>query len=195
MRKRGFSSTSQHLTEKGAFYGTFGASFAENGACGPGRLAARICSAHERRAFELSDMQDLGISRNTGSRWLNGRNGVPGLRQQGLDPRRRLPVPVASGSSRYLAEDERVFIADRLLARSSLRSFARELGRSRQRSAGSWLVTARTRDAITRFGLRRWPRAGAHVPVSPHWPATASCASSSWNVWPGGGVRSRFVKR
>ncbi|WP_372489680.1 helix-turn-helix domain-containing protein [Arthrobacter bambusae] len=48
----------------------------------------------------------------------------------GLDPRRRLPVPVASGSSRYLSEDERVFIADRLLARSSLRSIARELGRS-----------------------------------------------------------------
>ena len=78
----------------------------------------------------LAACRILGISRNTGSRWLNGRNGVPGLRQQGLDPRRRLPVPVASGSSRYLSEDERVFIADRLLARSSLRSIARELGRS-----------------------------------------------------------------
>lgn len=66
-----------------------------------------------------------GISRNTGSRWLNGRNGVPGLRQQGLDPRRWLPVPVANGSGHYLSEDERMLIADRLLARSSVRSIAR----------------------------------------------------------------------
>lgn len=78
----------------------------------------------------LAACRILGIRRNTGSRWLNGRNGVAGLRQQGLDPRRRLPVPVASGFSRYLSEDERVFIADRLLARSSVRSIARELGRS-----------------------------------------------------------------
>ncbi|MCI0142588.1 helix-turn-helix domain-containing protein [Arthrobacter bambusae] len=30
----------------------------------------------------LAACRILGISRNTGSRWLNGRNGVPGLRQQ-----------------------------------------------------------------------------------------------------------------
>lgn len=28
----------------------------------------------------------LGVHRNTGNRWLHGRNGVEGLRQQGLDP-------------------------------------------------------------------------------------------------------------
>lgn len=72
----------------------------------------------------------LGIHPNTGQRWLHGRNGVEGLVQQGLDPRPRVAAPAVAVSSRYLSEDERIFIADRLLARVSLRSIARELGRS-----------------------------------------------------------------
>jgi len=72
----------------------------------------------------------LGINPNTGLRWLNGRNGVEGLVQQGLDPRPRKAIPAAAVSSRYLSEDERIFIADRLLVRASLRSIARDLGRS-----------------------------------------------------------------
>jgi IS30 family transposase len=72
----------------------------------------------------------LGIGRNTGHRWLHGRNGVEGLIQQGLDPRPRMARPAAGGSTRYLLEDQRIFIADRLLARASLRSIARDLGRS-----------------------------------------------------------------
>lgn len=72
----------------------------------------------------------LGINPNTGLRWLHGRNGVEGLVQQGLDPRPRMAVPAAGGSSRYLSEDERIFIADRLLAGSSIRSIGRDLGRS-----------------------------------------------------------------
>ncbi|NKR10435.1 hypothetical protein A5N17_12710 [Arthrobacter sp. D2] len=72
----------------------------------------------------------LGINPNTGLRWLNGRNGVQGLVQQGLDPRPRKAIPAAAVSSRYLSEDERIYIADQLLARASLRSIARKLGRS-----------------------------------------------------------------
>lgn len=72
----------------------------------------------------------LGINPNTGLHWLHGRNGVEGLVQQGLDPRPRMAVPAACGSSRYLSEDERIFIADRLLAGSSIRSIGRDLGRS-----------------------------------------------------------------
>lgn len=72
----------------------------------------------------------LGINQNTGHRWLHGRNGVEGLVQQGLDPRPRKAVPTTGGSSRYLSEDERIFIADRLLVRASLQSIARDLGRS-----------------------------------------------------------------
>lgn len=72
----------------------------------------------------------LGIHPNTGLRWLNGRNGVEGLVQQGLDPRPRKAVPVAAVSSRYLSEDERIYIADRLLVGASLQSIARDLGRS-----------------------------------------------------------------
>ena len=72
----------------------------------------------------------LGINQNTGHRWLHGRNGVEGLVQQGLDPRPRKAVPATGGSSRYLSEDERIYIADRLLVGASLRSIARDLGRS-----------------------------------------------------------------
>jgi hypothetical protein len=62
----------------------------------------------------------LGINPNTGHRWLHGRNGVEGLVQQGLDPRPRKAVPSAAVSGRYLSEDERIFIADRLLVGASL---------------------------------------------------------------------------
>lgn len=72
----------------------------------------------------------LGINPNTGHRWLHGRNGVEGLVQQGLDPRPRKAVPAAAVSSRYLSEDERIYIADRLMVRASLQSIARDLGRS-----------------------------------------------------------------
>ncbi|MHC6232019.1 IS30 family transposase [Arthrobacter sp. MMS24-T111] len=71
----------------------------------------------------------LGIHKNTGRRWLHGRNGVEGLVQQGLDPRPGKAVPATGGPSRYLSENERIFIADRLLAKASLRSIARDLGR------------------------------------------------------------------
>lgn len=71
----------------------------------------------------------LEIHRNTGDRWLNGRKGVGALSRQMLYPP-RVVVPVRTMSARYLSEDERVFISDRLLGRASLRSIARELGRS-----------------------------------------------------------------
>ena len=80
-------------------------------------------------------MQDSGVHVNTGHRWLHGRNGVDRLVQQGLDPRRRKAVPAAV-SSRYLSEDERIFVADRLLVRASIRSIARDLGRLRPHQQG-----------------------------------------------------------
>ena len=61
---------------------------------------------------------------------LHGRHGVEGLAQQGLDPRPRKAVREAGRSGRFLSEDERVFIADPLLGRASIRSIARDLGRS-----------------------------------------------------------------
>lgn len=70
----------------------------------------------------------LEIHRNTGDRWFNGRKGVGALSRQMLYPP-RVVVPVRMMSERYLSEDERVFIADRLLGRASLRSIARELAR------------------------------------------------------------------
>jgi IS30 family transposase len=68
----------------------------------------------------------VGVTRRTGGRWRNGRGPEA--------PRRRPPRPAAAGaapvSGRYLSEDERIYIADRLLGDASLRAIAAGLGRS-----------------------------------------------------------------
>ncbi|GAA4606764.1 hypothetical protein GCM10023195_24840 [Actinoallomurus liliacearum] len=54
--------------------------------------------------------QIVGINRRTGMRWRNGR--APSARQAGASPITVVAPP--SGPSRYLREDDRVHIADRL---------------------------------------------------------------------------------
>ncbi|MDX5570966.1 IS30 family transposase [Streptomyces sp. ID05-04B] len=68
----------------------------------------------------------VGIDARTGRKWRNGRSGE----------RNRKPVPPinlvapASGPSRYLREDERIHIADRLREKAGVRAIAAELSRS-----------------------------------------------------------------
>ncbi len=68
----------------------------------------------------------VGVDRRTGNKWRNGRSGE----------RNRRPVPPmhvvvpARGPSRYLSEDERIHIADRLREKATVRAIAAELGRS-----------------------------------------------------------------
>ncbi|MGW0815890.1 helix-turn-helix domain-containing protein, partial [Streptomyces viridiviolaceus] len=64
--------------------------------------------------------------RSTGKRWRNGRN--PSGRQKAAPPAR--PVVPPSGASRYLREADRIYIADRLLEKATVRAIAAELGRS-----------------------------------------------------------------
>ncbi|WP_063887022.1 IS30 family transposase [Streptomyces albus] len=67
----------------------------------------------------------VGVDRRTGNKWRNGRF-----------ERDRKPVPPihvvvpASGPCRYLREDERIHIADRLREKATVRAIAAELGRS-----------------------------------------------------------------
>ncbi|WP_406187846.1 IS30 family transposase [Streptomyces sp. NBC_01006] len=69
----------------------------------------------------------VGIDIRTGKRWRNGWHSPPGGRK---------PVPPihaeapASGPSRYLREEDRIHIADRLQEKASIRKIAAELGRS-----------------------------------------------------------------
>lgn len=72
----------------------------------------------------------LGIHKNTGRRWLQGATGSRAWcsRAWTRDPVKRFHP--ATVSSRYLSENERIFIADRLLGKASLQSIARDLGRS-----------------------------------------------------------------
>lgn len=68
----------------------------------------------------------VGVSDRTGRKWRNGRSAD---RRQRAAP----PIPTVvppSGASRYLREDERIHIADRLREKATVRVIAGELGRS-----------------------------------------------------------------
>lgn len=73
----------------------------------------------------------VGVNRRTGTRWRYGRT-VPttdggSLHYPAMTTTTRSP---SACSVRYLSEEERVMIADRLLAGESVRSISRELGRA-----------------------------------------------------------------
>lgn len=68
----------------------------------------------------------VGVNSKTGRRWRNGRNAD--RKQKAAPPVR--PVVPPSGPSRYLREDERIYIADRLREKAGVRQIAAELDRS-----------------------------------------------------------------
>ena len=70
--------------------------------------------------------QIVGINPKTGRRWRNGRNASG--RQKAAAPAQ--PVLPPSSDSRYLQEADRLYIADRLREKASVRAIAAELGRS-----------------------------------------------------------------
>lgn len=69
--------------------------------------------------------QVVGINLRTGREWRNGRTSPNRTVAPALSPR----TP-RSTSSRYLREDERIHIADRLQEKAPIRAIAAELGRS-----------------------------------------------------------------
>ncbi|MEU5838587.1 IS30 family transposase [Streptomyces diacarni] len=68
----------------------------------------------------------VGVNLKTGRRWRNGRR--PSGRNKAASPVR--PVVPPSGSSRYLRVAERIYIADRVREKATIRTIAVELGRS-----------------------------------------------------------------
>ncbi|MEV4728533.1 IS30 family transposase [Saccharopolyspora sp. NPDC049426] len=98
---------------------------------GPGRKGL-----HRERAayFDLvkqgySSMEAcriVGINRRTGKRWRNGRQ--PTGNTKGAPPVR--PAGRPDVCSRYLGQQERLYIADRRREQAGIRTIARELGRS-----------------------------------------------------------------
>ncbi|MFC5667972.1 IS30 family transposase [Kitasatospora misakiensis] len=68
----------------------------------------------------------VGIDTRTGRKWRNGRSAERG--KKAAPPIRTVVPP--SGASRYLREDERIHIADRLREKATVRAIAAELGRS-----------------------------------------------------------------
>ena len=83
------------------------------------RLMEQGCSNNEACRI-------VGINRRTGQKWRNGRSAD--RRQKAAPPIRMVVQP--SRSSRYLCEDERIHIADRLREKATVRAIAAELGRS-----------------------------------------------------------------
>lgn len=69
----------------------------------------------------------VGINPRTGKQWRNGRNASRG--HAAVAPITR-PVTAPGGRSRYLREDERIHIADRLREKATIRAIAAELGRA-----------------------------------------------------------------
>jgi transposase, IS30 family len=67
----------------------------------------------------------VGIDPRSGRRWRNGY--VPSNR---MGPARPIPPAVPQASSRFLCVDERIYIADRLREKATVRSIAADLGRS-----------------------------------------------------------------
>ncbi|MFF9645259.1 IS30 family transposase [Kitasatospora aureofaciens] len=70
----------------------------------------------------------VGIDERTGQKWRNGRKPT-GTQRTALLPLTAVAEP-SSGPSRYLREDERIHIADRLREKATVRAIAAELGRS-----------------------------------------------------------------
>ncbi|MFC3490996.1 helix-turn-helix domain-containing protein, partial [Glycomyces rhizosphaerae] len=68
----------------------------------------------------------VGINYRTGKRWRNGR-AASGKHRARPPVRASIPAP---GPSRYLREDDRIVIADRLREGAPIRAIARELGRA-----------------------------------------------------------------
>ncbi|WP_407696644.1 IS30 family transposase [Streptantibioticus cattleyicolor] len=68
----------------------------------------------------------VGINEKTGRRWRNGRSAD--RRQKAAPPIHAVVPP--SGPSRYLREDDRIYIADRLREKATVRAIAAELDRS-----------------------------------------------------------------
>jgi len=73
----------------------------------------------------------VGVTIRTGGRWRNGRS-REAPRRRGASPAGAGPssAPSSPGSGRYLSEDERIAIADRLREGASMRAIAAALGRS-----------------------------------------------------------------
>lgn len=67
----------------------------------------------------------VGINEKTGQRWRNGRSA--GRHQKAAPPINTVVPP--SGPFRYLREDDRIHIADRLREKATVRAIAAELGR------------------------------------------------------------------
>jgi transposase len=98
---------------------------------GRGRRLARereacfqlMCQSYSSREA----CRSVGINIRTGKRWRNGWHSPPNGRKPA--PPIHVEVP-ASGPSRYLREEDRIHIADRLREKASVRTIAAELGRS-----------------------------------------------------------------
>lgn len=70
----------------------------------------------------------VGINLRTGKKWRNGHHS-PGNGKKAVPPV-GAEAPPSDATSRYLREDERIHIADRVREKASIREIARELGRA-----------------------------------------------------------------
>ena len=114
----------------------------------------------------------VGVNPRTGKVWRNGRN--PSRGHAGAAPITR-PLAAPGGSSRYLREDERIYIADRLREQATIRAIAGELGR-----APSTISREVRRNAHPRTGVYRPHAAQARADARRPRPKVSKLAAHPW---------------
>jgi transposase len=120
----------------------------------------------------------VGVHRHTGTRWRFGRT-ITSSTGFEMHYAPAAMTNTKSLSARFLSEDERVLIGDRVRAGASLRAIGRELGRAASTVSRE---VRRNRDESGRyrpFAAQRMAVGRLVRPKERRWPATRSCGRRS----------------
>ena len=167
------------------------------GVSGPAPLTAQRQEFAKLVAKGVSNSEAcrlVGVNRRTGTRWRYGRTVTFKSGAELQYP----PMAITRTtclSARFLSEDERVLIADRVRAGASLRAIGRELGVLPRRSAGRCAATVTTQDGTARSPLSGWPCSVWFVPRSAGWRAIRCCGTRSRGGWTSDGAPNRSLTR
>ena len=163
-----------------------------------------MCEARRAEYVRLLDEEGMnftqaahavGVSKRTGKAWRNGRTRATGRNEKPLvDWYRSTMDKPKTLHPRYLSQEERIQIADRLRLGDSIRAIARLLGRDpgtvsreveRNRNLPSPAITSPT-------GPSRRQLTGSNAPNCARRPTARRCGRRYWPGCAGIGARSRY---
>lgn len=150
---------------------------------GPGAapLQAQRQEYAELRARGVSNAEAcriVGVNRRTGTRWLYGRN-IPVATGGEVHYPPVINYQQAVRSERFLSEDERELIAERLRVGDSLRAIGRALGRAHPPSAARSPGTVIRPACTAPLAHSAWPPRDCTARARGVWAPTPSCVMPS----------------